>query len=92
MLHAAGVPKGAWFVALHVREGKWDRTKTGAFGVVNAEIGTYLSAITAITRRGGWVVRMGDPGMQPMPPVPNVLDYCHSDIRADWMDIFIAAR
>ncbi len=92
VLHAAGVPKGAWFVALHVREGKWDKTKAGAHGVVNAEIGTYLSAIAAITRRGGWVVRMGDPGMRPMPPLPNVFDYCHSDARADWMDIFIAAR
>ena len=38
------------------------------------------------------MVRMGDPGMTTLPPMPNVIDYCHSAIRADWMDIFIVAR
>jgi putative glycosyltransferase (TIGR04372 family) len=34
---------------------------------------------------------MGDPGMKPLPPLANVIDYCHSNFRADWMDVFIAA-
>ena len=41
---------------------------------------------------GGWVIRMGDPSMVALPSMPNVLDYCHSDLRADWMDVFIAAH
>jgi putative glycosyltransferase (TIGR04372 family) len=90
-LQSAGIPKGAWFVALHVREGKWDGRNAGVHGVLNADIGTYALAIAEITSRGGWVIRMGDPGMTPLPPRPNVLDYCHSEIRADWMDVFIAA-
>ncbi len=91
-LHRAGVPQGAWFVAMHVREGKWYGHNTGPRGILNADIATYLPAIAEITRRGGWVLRMGDPGMRPLPALPNVIDYCHSDLRSDWMDVFIASR
>lgn len=90
-LRKAGVPQGAWFVALHVREGKWDGRDGGLHGILNADISTYLPAIAEITRRGGWVIRLGDPGMRPLPPLANVIDYCHSDFRSDWMDVFIAA-
>lgn len=92
VLRDAGIPHDAWFVALHVREGKWDGRNGGLHGILNADIATYLPAIAEITRRGGWVIRMGDPGMKPLPPLTNVIDYCHSDLRADWMDVFIAAR
>jgi putative glycosyltransferase (TIGR04372 family) len=51
----------------------------------------YLPAIREITRRGGWVIRMGDPAMPALAPLPNVIDYCHSAIRSDWMDVFLAA-
>jgi putative glycosyltransferase (TIGR04372 family) len=91
-LHGAGVPQNAWFVALHVREGKWDGRNPGLHGVMNSDVSTYLPAIAEITRRGGWVIRMGDPGMRPLPPLANVIDYCHSELRADWMDIFIATQ
>lgn len=91
-LHGAGVPHGAWFVALHVREAKWDESSAGAHGVLNADIETYMPAIAEITRGGGWVIRMGDPSMKPLPALPNVIDYCHSTLRADWMDIFIATQ
>ena len=91
-LHGVGVPQGAWFVALHVREGKWHGLNAGPRIILNADISAYLPAIAEITRRGGWVIRMGDPGMRPLPAIPNVIDYCHSGLRADWMDIFIAAR
>jgi putative glycosyltransferase (TIGR04372 family) len=91
-LHGAGVPHGAWFVALHVREAKWDDRSAGAHGVLNADIESYMPAIAEITRRGGWVIRMGDPGMKPLAPLPNVVDYCHSNLRVDWMDIFIATQ
>ena len=92
VLRRAGVPPDAWFVALHVREGTWDKRRSGIHGILNAEIASYLPAIAEIIERGGWVVRMGDPGMTPLQPMANVIDYCHSDLRADWMDIFLAAR
>jgi putative glycosyltransferase (TIGR04372 family) len=91
-LQKAGMPQGGWFVALHVREGKWDGQSGGLHGILNCDIDTYMLAIEEITRRGGWVVRMGDPGMKRLPPLPNVIDYCHSDWRSDWLDVFLAAR
>jgi putative glycosyltransferase (TIGR04372 family) len=92
LLHGAGIPEKAWFVALHVRESRWDARHAGLHGIRNADISTYLPAIAEITRRGGWVIRLGDPSMTPLPPLPNVIDYAHSAMRADWMDIFILAR
>lgn len=91
-LHGAGLPAGSWFAALHVREGRWHAKDAGARGVLNADVTTYLPAIAEIARRGGWVIRMGDPQMPPLPSLPNVIDYCHSALRSDWMDIFIASQ
>ena len=42
--------------------------------------------------RGAWCLRMGDPSMRPMPRAPRVIDYAHSAIRSDWMDVFLCAR
>lgn len=92
VLQEAGVPQDAWFVALHIREGKWNHRNAGLHGILNAEVPTYLPAISAITQRGGWVVRMGDAEMTPLPSISNLVDYSHSTWRSDWMDVFIAAR
>lgn len=92
VLQRAGVPRSAWFVALHVREGKLYGRNPGIHGILNADLSSYLPVIMEITRRGGWVIRMGDPDMSLLPPLEGVIDYCHSDVRADWMDVFIAAR
>jgi putative glycosyltransferase (TIGR04372 family) len=90
-LEKLGIPRGAWFVALHVREREPDGRKSGMNTVRNADISSYLPAITEITRRGGWVIRLGDRSMTALPPLGNVLDYCQSAIRSDWMDIFLLA-
>jgi putative glycosyltransferase (TIGR04372 family) len=92
VLRSIGLPEGAWFVALHVREPGSKAHHADLHQVLNANVESYLPAIGEVTRRGGWVVRMGDPSMVPLPPLPNVIDYCHSNVRADWMDVFVAAR
>jgi putative glycosyltransferase (TIGR04372 family) len=92
VLRDLGLPPSAWFVAMHVREGKWDRVRPGIHGIRNANISSYLPAISEITRQGGWVVRIGDPGMTALPEIENVIDYCHTPARSDWMDIFILAH
>jgi putative glycosyltransferase (TIGR04372 family) len=79
-----GVPSGSWFVTLHVREGGYQTTR-------NADPTTYCKAIQAITDRGGWVVRLGDPDTTPLPAMPQVVDYAHSGARRDWMDVFLLA-
>lgn len=81
-LAALGLPRDAWFVALHVRE-----TTLGE--VRNAKILDYIAAIGEITRRGGWVIRMGDPTMTRLPQMENVIDYAHSYIRSDRIDVYL---
>lgn len=84
-LQSLGVPPDAWFVGLHVRD---TDSKNGR----DADIGTYRLAMESIVNRGGWVIRMGDQSMSPMPSMPRVIDYAHSDARSDWMDVFLWAR
>jgi putative glycosyltransferase (TIGR04372 family) len=84
-LRSLGVTADAWLVGLHLREGRVQ-------GARNADISTYGTAIESIVARGGWVIRMGDPAMTPLPPMPQVIDYAHSEVRSDWMDVFLWAR
>jgi len=86
-LRTLGVPADAWFVGLHVREGR-KRSR----GARDADIDTYRLAIESIVNRGGWVIHMGNPSMTPFPPMAQVIDYAHSKVRSDWMDVFLWAR
>lgn len=60
-LAKASIPRSAWFVALHVREAGFRSYHALLQDARNARIVYYIPAIQEITRRGGWVVRMGDP-------------------------------
>ena len=93
-LGSLGMPADAWFVSLHVREAgyraegvPWDYN-----AYRNSRIEDYFAAIEAITARGGWVVRIGDASMTPLPPMERVIDYVHSEARADWMDLFCCSQ
>lgn len=92
-LQQLGVPEDAWFVCLHVRESGFLKEGNDLYHAHrNADISTYLPAIQTIVERGGWVIRMGDPTTKPLPSMDNVIDYAHSKIRSDWMDIFCCAE
>jgi putative glycosyltransferase (TIGR04372 family) len=93
-LRQMGIPVGAWYVCLHVRELGYytesvETTNTGAFR--NADILTYEKAIKQIVSRGGWVFRMGDSSMRKLPPMDHVIDYIHTPYKSDWMDVFLCA-
>lgn len=88
-LRKLGIPHGAWFVCVHCRE-------EGYVPMVNqthrnANINNYFLCMEAIVKRGGWVIRMGDPTMENIPQMYHVIDYAHLDIKSDWMDIFLCA-
>jgi len=88
-----GLPKDSWYVTLHVREPGY-RGETHANTTENwrnANPIDYLKAIEGVTNAGGWVFRMGDPSMTPLPSMPQVIDYAHHVIRCDWMDVFLGA-
>ena len=86
-LERLGVPRDAWWVALHVREA----ASLGTYLATHrdADINSYFDAARLIVSRGGWVIRVGDPKMSRIPELRGVIDYVHSDVYADWMDIFV---
>lgn len=87
VLEQLKIPSDAWFVALHVREGDSRITRSNS----NAKIETYFKAIQSITDLGGYVIRMGHPGMTPLPTIERVVDYANSKYKSDWMDVFLWA-
>jgi len=89
-LRELGVPPEAWYVCFHVREGGYDANDP-LHTTRNADIANYVLAMKEIVARGGWCVRMGDPTMKQLPPLSGVIDYAHSPLRSDWMDIFLCA-
>ena len=92
-LERLGMPADAWFACLHVREhgfyaetAAWNRNRFR-----NADVRSYFPAIQAVTRRGGWVVRIGDQTMTPLPGSPQVIDLATTATRQDWLDIYCIA-
>lgn len=88
-LSLLGLPAGAWYVCIHARTSGYDNHLPQAYR--NVDIKTYYLAMNTIVRRGGWCIRMGDPSQPPLPPMEGVVDYCHSRVRSDWMDVFLCA-
>lgn len=90
LLDEMRIPRGAWYVCLHVREpgfhAKWNATYPSAR---DAEIDDYYEAIAAIRERGGWVVRVGDPTMKRFPKMDGVYDYAHSKLKGQIGDIVL---
>ncbi len=90
-LKLLGVPETAWFVCFHVREAGWHE-KSLVEDYRNADIDTYIPAIESIVSAGGWVIRMGDPSMKPLKKMSHVIDYAHSNLKSDWMDVFLSSQ
>jgi putative glycosyltransferase (TIGR04372 family) len=92
VLAALGVPADAWYVGLHVREGSYYGESSGGMSTHrNAQIEDYVPAIKAVTDRGGYVIRLGDSSMRPLPEMPGVMDYALSAQKSPQADIFFCA-
>jgi len=94
LLRSHGLPDGGWFVCFHMRSGGYrpDATDGGIAYYRNSTMEDYIPAMQAVRKRGGWVVRLGDPSMPPLPDMEGVIDYAVSDWREDWIDVFLLAR
>lgn len=86
-LRSLGFPENGWFVGLHMREA---RTRDDVYRDVSVD--SYAKAIDEILGRGGWVVRIGNSAMTPLPSQKGVIDLAHSEGEPDWMDIFVIAK
>ena len=85
ILKKIGLPDDAWFVTCHVREPQFK----GKESFRDSDIQTFFKAFEEITKRGGWVIRMGDKRMTSLPKMPQVFDYALSEHKSDWMDVFL---
>ena len=85
-LEAMGIPKNDWYVCLHVRESGF-RNDKGRREYRNSDINNYIPAIKEIVSRGGWVVRMGDDTMKPLPKLKNVIDYPFTKFKSEILDL-----
>jgi hypothetical protein len=91
-LRDMGLPDGAWYVCFHVRSsGFYGEGKILHQAHRNASIRSYLPAMSEVVRRGGWVIRLGDPSMEPLPRTPGVIDYARGKFKSQRMDVFLCA-
>lgn len=92
VLRQLGVPPQARFVCFHSRDGGYSPADEHLHSYRNASIESYLPAIAALRERGLYAFRMGDPSMPRLSVIEGVIDYAHSPLRVDWMDVFLCAR
>jgi putative glycosyltransferase (TIGR04372 family) len=86
-----GIPSDAWHVVLHVREPGYRGEKVGPEDFRNGDPISFIGAIKMITDAGGWVIRMGDPAMTPLPKMPKVIDYACVESRNAILEIYLSA-
>lgn len=91
-LRQMGLPDGAWFVCVHAREPGFSPVDEELHAHRNSSITATIPAIEEITRRGGWVIRIGDPTMKRLPPLPKVIDYAHHPAKCDRLDVILCAK
>jgi putative glycosyltransferase (TIGR04372 family) len=86
-----GLPEDIWFVCLHVREqgylGSYPHHNHRDSNILN-----YIPAIEYIIEKGGYVVRMGDASMRPLPKMKRVIDYAVSEYRSGLMDLYFVSE
>jgi putative glycosyltransferase (TIGR04372 family) len=87
-----GIHKDQWFVCLHVREGGFLPQNEIIQSHRNASVTNTLPAIKEIIRRGGFVLRMGDASMTPLPKLDGLIDYANHPIKSDRLDIILCAK
>lgn len=92
LLESLGLPSGAWFVCVHVREPGFSAVDEMHMDFRNATPANTSLAINEVVARGGWCIRMGDASGVPLPPMPGVIDYPRSGAKSDWMDVFLCAE
>jgi putative glycosyltransferase (TIGR04372 family) len=92
LLERMGMPRGAWFACVHAREAGYSPVDEEIHSYRNGRIENTFPAMREIVRRGGWVVRLGDPTMRPLPHMPQVIDYALHPLKSDRLDVFLCAQ
>jgi putative glycosyltransferase (TIGR04372 family) len=91
-LRAMGLPDDAWFACVHSRDGIFSPGDEVIHDYRNCRIENYGLAVDEIIARGGWCIRMGEAGTEPLAARPGLVNYAGSAFKSDWMDIFLCAK
>lgn len=92
LLAEMGIPEGAQFVCLNVRDGAF-HSKLTFTNYRNADVSRYMLAAEELTKCGFFVIRMGKLVDQNFESSnPRILDYALSEFRSDFMDIYLGAK
>lgn len=87
-LNTHGLDCHSWFVTFHIRETANDGNLYGR----NSPLSSFIPAIRLILRRGGQVVRLGVPGMTPLPRMPGLLDLSRVSSRPAAVDLYLLSN
>lgn len=90
-LKQLGLPEGAWFVCVHAREGGYSPVDETLHAHRNSNIESFMVAMQLIVAEGGWVIRIGDDSMKPLPAMTNVIDYAHHPMKSPRLDVILCA-
>jgi putative glycosyltransferase (TIGR04372 family) len=91
-LSEMGIPKGAPFVCLNVRDSAFHVQKQFT-KYRNADVRMYMLTAEDLTQRGFHVVRMGKKVEHKFKSAnEKILDYASSSFRSDFMDIYLGAK
>lgn len=85
-LQGLGLPEGAWFVGLHIRE------KSNPLDPRVANVETFYKSIFEIVERGGWVIRFGADSMKPLPFMEKVIDLNTNNEKNRKLHLYILAK
>ena len=97
-LRSLGIPDGAPFVCLQVRDSSYLQNQSphldwSRHDYRDCDIQKYVQASMELANRGYYVVRMGAVVKQAMAvDHPMIIDYATNGMRSDFMDIYLGAK
>ncbi|WP_345993126.1 TIGR04372 family glycosyltransferase [Sulfurimonas sp. HSL-1716] len=82
-----GIKENDWFVCVHARD---DREYNQ---IRSCNIHSFEQAIEFITSKGGFVIRLGDKGVQKLSyNNSKVIDYANSNVKSKIMDLYLMSE
>lgn len=95
-LEQLGISKDDWFICFNCREAGHYSSDSVEWSSCRNSSPIHLElALQEVIDKGGWCIRMGSPKSAPLPQSlqrhRRVIDYPHSSVVSDFMDIFLAS-
>ena len=93
-LKKIGIKSDDWIVTLHMREPTYrgETYNNNKSSWRNVRVEDYIDCIKTIISKGGYVFRMGDKESTKLPKIKGLIDYAHSDMKSEYMDVFLGAK